>query len=61
MAKSESSQSGGKRQLLAILEGRPCPNCSDGELERDTYKTKQAVVCDSCGMPQAQVWSTALE
>lgn len=59
MAKSESSRSGGTQQLLATLEGRSCPNCDDGELERDTYKDKQAVVCDSCGTPRAQVWPTA--
>ncbi len=61
MAKSESSQSGGKRQLLAILEGRTCPNCSEGVLERDTYKSKRAVVCGECGTPQAQVWSPTAE
>ncbi|SEW03641.1 HVO_A0556 family zinc finger protein [Natrinema salifodinae] len=61
MAKSESSQSGGHRQLLAILEGRSCPNCPDGELERGTYKDNQAVLCNSCGTPQVQVWPTSLD
>ncbi|MFP8953799.1 HVO_A0556 family zinc finger protein [Natrialbaceae archaeon A-arb3/5] len=57
MAKSQSSSDEHRGQLLAILEGRLCPACSDGELERETYKDNKAVVCDSCGTPQAQVWS----
>ena len=60
MAKSQSGtgRDGEEAQLLAILEGRPCPADScDGDLERDTYKEKHAVVCDSCGTPQAQVWT----
>lgn len=61
MAKSESSRSGGSRRLLAILEGRPCPDCDDGELERDSYKDKRAVVCDSCGTPRAQVWTAGTD
>ncbi|MFD1563724.1 HVO_A0556 family zinc finger protein [Haloarchaeobius amylolyticus] len=61
MAKSKSSQSGGAQQLLAVLAGRSCPDCPDGELERATYKDKQAVVCDCCGTPRAQVWSASLE
>ncbi|WP_201294038.1 HVO_A0556 family zinc finger protein [Natronorubrum halalkaliphilum] len=57
MAKSQSSQtSGGDRQLLALLEGRSCSYCPDGELERDVYKDNQAVVCDSCDTPHAQLW-----
>ncbi|WP_165874786.1 HVO_A0556 family zinc finger protein [Natrarchaeobius oligotrophus] len=55
MAKSQ--QSGGQHgQLLAILEGRSCPSCDDGELERGTYKDNEAVICDDCGTPRAQVW-----
>ncbi|RZV12508.1 hypothetical protein BDK88_1419 [Natrinema hispanicum] len=61
MAKSESSQSGGTQQLLAILTGQSCPDCPDGELERARYKDNQAVVCDCCGTPRAQVWSASLE
>ncbi|WP_323171060.1 HVO_A0556 family zinc finger protein [Natrialba sp. PRR66] len=59
MAKSQSSQQNAAHgQLLSLLEGRPCPACTDGELERDRYKGNRAVVCDSCGTPQAQVWSS---
>ncbi|SER61610.1 HVO_A0556 family zinc finger protein [Natrinema salaciae] len=61
MAKSESSQSAGQRQLLAILEGRSCQHCPDGELVRETYKDNRAIVCDSCGTPRAQVWSASLD
>lgn len=61
MAKSESAQSNGQQQLLAMLEGRSCPNCPDGELERDTYKDNRAIVCDSCGTPRVQVWSASLD
>ncbi|MFA9414942.1 HVO_A0556 family zinc finger protein [Natrinema sp. HArc-T2] len=61
MAKSESSQSGGTQQLLAILTGRSCPDCPDGTLERDTYKDKRAVVCNRCGTPQVQVWSASID
>ncbi|AEH38222.1 HVO_A0556 family zinc finger protein [Halopiger xanaduensis] len=57
MAKSQSTaeqQDGGA--VLAILEGRSCPSCG-GELERDVYKDKDAVVCAECGTPRAQVWT----
>ena len=57
MAKSQSSVTDGEDpQLLAILEGRPCPYCSDGELERGRYKDKRAVVCGSCETPRVQLW-----
>ncbi|SDJ99771.1 HVO_A0556 family zinc finger protein [Natronorubrum texcoconense] len=57
MAKSQSSRtSDDDPKLLAILEGRPCPDCDDGELERGTYKENRAVVCDSCDTPRAQLW-----
>ncbi|MFC6717157.1 HVO_A0556 family zinc finger protein [Natrialbaceae archaeon GCM10025810] len=54
MAQSESDG----QQLLAILEGRDCPVCSEGELERNEYKGNRAVRCDACGTPRVQVWST---
>ncbi|QLK25119.1 hypothetical protein HYG81_13590 [Natrinema zhouii] len=60
MAKSESSQSNGQQQLLAMLEGRSCHHCEDGELERATYKDNRAIICDSCGTPRVQVWSASL-
>ncbi|WP_049888642.1 HVO_A0556 family zinc finger protein [Natronococcus occultus] len=55
MSKPQSGV-GNQRQLLAILAGRPCPVCSDGELERGEYKDNAAAICDECGTPQAQVW-----
>ncbi|ADD06255.1 small CPxCG-related zinc finger protein [Natrialba magadii ATCC 43099] len=45
-------------QLLSLLEGRSCPACATGELECSQYKDNRAAVCDSCGTPQAQVWSS---
>ena len=57
MAKLQSSRtSDDDPNLLAILEGRPCPDCDDGELERATYKENRAVVCNSCDTPRAQLW-----
>ncbi|WP_168927086.1 HVO_A0556 family zinc finger protein [Natronorubrum aibiense] len=57
MAKSQSSQAGSDEpRLLTLLAGRSCPYCDEGELERDVYKDNQAVVCDSCETPQAQLW-----
>lgn len=57
MAKSESSRTGDERQLFAMLEGRPCHHCQDGELVREIYKENRALVCDGCGTPHVQVWS----
>ena len=60
MAHSQRTRSNDENgTLLAILEGRSCPLCSDGELERSIYKDNKAVVCDGCGTPQAQVWSVS--
>ncbi|WP_254528931.1 HVO_A0556 family zinc finger protein [Natrinema gelatinilyticum] len=59
MAKSESAQARGRGRLLAILEGRPCPSCAEGTLERGRYKGNLAVVCNTCGTPRAQVWSVS--
>ena len=60
MAHSQRSQSTDQNgTLLAILEGRPCPLCPDGDLERSVYKDNRAVVCDRCGTPRAQVWSVS--
>ncbi|MDG5817732.1 HVO_A0556 family zinc finger protein [Natronococcus sp. A-GB7] len=55
MSKPQST-AGQRRNVLVILEGRPCPVCADGELEREEYKDNAAAVCDDCGTPQAQVW-----
>ena len=53
MSRSTSSQS---QQLLGRLEGRDCPACTDGKLARAEYKGNEAVVCEECGTPRAQVW-----
>ncbi|ELY93569.1 hypothetical protein C482_19264 [Natrialba chahannaoensis JCM 10990] len=65
MAKSESGQHDAGQgqgqanpQLLSLLEGRPCPACATGQLESQQYKDNLAAVCDSCGTPQAQIWSS---
>jgi hypothetical protein len=42
--------------VIGRLEGRKCQWCSDGRLERGTYKGNEAVVCDSCETPAAQMW-----
>ncbi|WP_165872050.1 HVO_A0556 family zinc finger protein [Natrarchaeobius halalkaliphilus] len=54
MSQSRSDQH--HERVLVALEGRPCPSCHDGKLERSTYKENRAAVCDCCGTPQAQVW-----
>ncbi|WP_306056347.1 HVO_A0556 family zinc finger protein [Natronococcus wangiae] len=55
MSKPQSSADH-QRQLLVLLEGRSCPSCSDGKLERGEYKDNAAAICDSCGTPQVQMW-----
>ncbi len=50
-----TTQSDGSR-LVALLEGRACPSCSDGKLEKGRYKGNEAVICDSCETPRAQLW-----
>lgn len=60
MSKPQST-AGQQRQLLAILEGQSCPVCADGELERGEYKDNKAVICDSCDMPQVQVWTPSAQ
>ncbi|EFW93245.1 hypothetical protein ZOD2009_05257 [Haladaptatus paucihalophilus DX253] len=42
--------------VIGRLEGEECHWCSDGELVRDTYKGNEAVVCDTCETPAAQIW-----
>ncbi|MCW8173063.1 hypothetical protein D8S78_17075 [Natrialba swarupiae] len=59
MAKSQQSQTDRQGRQLLDSGGRTCPACPDGELERATYKDNRAVVCDSCGTPQAQVWTSS--
>lgn len=60
MARAQpSSEDADHGQLFGCLEGRSCPHCADGTLERDTYKGNRAIVCDGCGTPRAQVWSTS--
>lgn len=43
-------------QLLVALEGQPCHYCDDGTLAPDVYKGNDAVVCQSCDVPHAQLW-----
>ncbi|WP_425600753.1 HVO_A0556 family zinc finger protein [Natrinema longum] len=38
------------------LEGSICTFCEEGELLRDSFKGNDAVICDACGTPGAQVW-----
>ncbi|WP_174811821.1 HVO_A0556 family zinc finger protein [Salinadaptatus halalkaliphilus] len=45
------------RRLLDVLEERPCSFCETGTLERGLYKGNNAVVCDNCGTPRAQLWT----
>ncbi len=44
------------RELLVTLEGRDCQFCADGELVRDEYRGNDAVLCETCGTPIAQLW-----
>lgn len=46
----------GKERVLSSLEDTDCTYCVDGTLVRETYKGNNAVVCESCGVPGAQVW-----
>lgn len=41
--------------IIEHLEGEPCQHC-EGTLERSTYKDNDAVVCDGCGTPRAQLF-----
>ncbi|WP_169732107.1 HVO_A0556 family zinc finger protein [Halostagnicola larsenii] len=43
-------------RLVSLLEGRECPSCADGRLERGRYKGNEAVICDTCETPRAQLW-----
>lgn len=45
--------------LLEYLEHSNCAFCSDGSLVRTAFKGNDAVVCDCCGTPAAQVWEAA--
>ena len=58
-SQSTSTSQSADRDVLTILEGRSCTRCDDGELERTTYKENDAVVCDDCEVPHAQVWETS--
>ncbi|GAA0229600.1 HVO_A0556 family zinc finger protein [Haladaptatus pallidirubidus] len=42
--------------VIRRLEGEECQWCPDGQLERGTYKGNDAVVCDTCETPTAQLW-----
>ncbi|SDC10128.1 HVO_A0556 family zinc finger protein [Natrinema hispanicum] len=57
---SSHSQIDQSVKLLEILEETACSFCDDGNLVRDQYKGNEAVVCVSCGTPNAQVWNDTL-
>ncbi|WP_345783334.1 HVO_A0556 family zinc finger protein [Natrialbaceae archaeon AArc-T1-2] len=42
--------------LLEYLEHSDCAFCSDGSLNQMMFDGNDAVVCDNCGTPAAQVW-----
>ena len=42
--------------VIDALEGADCSFCDDGTLVREEYKGKNAVVCESCDTPGAQLW-----
>ncbi|WP_169331193.1 HVO_A0556 family zinc finger protein [Natrinema versiforme] len=42
--------------VIDALEGTDCSFCDGGELVQDSYKGNDAVVCDVCGTPGAQLW-----
>lgn len=44
-------------QWLVLLEGRSCPCCTDGTLDRAPYMGCDAVVCDRCETPVARLFS----
>ncbi|MEY7850762.1 HVO_A0556 family zinc finger protein [Natrarchaeobius sp. A-rgal3] len=43
--------------VTGSLEGQDCQFCAEGSVRKGTYKENDAAVCDSCGLPVAQVWS----
>ncbi|WP_175609593.1 HVO_A0556 family zinc finger protein [Haladaptatus litoreus] len=42
--------------VIGRLEGEDCQWCHDGRLKQGTYKGNDAVVCDACETPAAQLW-----
>ncbi|WP_338041766.1 HVO_A0556 family zinc finger protein [Natrinema versiforme] len=54
MQLTENTASG--HPLLEALEGNACSYCKGGRLVQDSYKGNEAVICDECGTPGAQVW-----
>lgn len=42
--------------VLEALEGESCTFCDEGELVQGVYKGKNAVICESCETPTAQLW-----
>lgn len=45
-----------EEEILSRLAGTSCRHCTDGTLERDTYRDNAAVVCPDCDTPQVQFW-----
>ncbi len=41
--------------LFSGMDQKECQYC-EGTLERGTYKSEPAVVCDECGTPALRVW-----
>jgi hypothetical protein len=45
------------REVLASVVATPCPlSGCDGELDRETFKGTDALVCARCGTPAVRVW-----
>ncbi|NUB91486.1 hypothetical protein HTZ84_10705 [Haloterrigena sp. SYSU A558-1] len=42
--------------VVDALEGKRCTFCDEGELVQGVYKGKNAVICESCETPTAQLW-----
>ncbi|WP_222912802.1 HVO_A0556 family zinc finger protein [Natrinema sp. SYSU A 869] len=42
--------------VIDALEGRTCSFCEKGKLVQDIYKGNDAVICDVCATPSAQLW-----
>lgn len=52
-----STQQSQQSDLTELLTGQDCKYCTNGTLRKGTYKGTDAVVCDYCDVPTAQVWS----
>ena len=54
MQQPESKSS--SHPVINALEGNTCSYCDEGTLIYRTFKGNDAIVCNSCETPSAQLW-----